>query len=138
MEAKLAEFSEDTDVTPAGIVAGHLEDEVREFSLDGRTTGLGTAALPGPVASPGGVMPANDGVWLDDGNVLTPVGPEAGEGGPEEAVCGGELRTGPVPGEDLDLMSESDVLEGEISAVSDRGAQSQEGIPNHEPRGRLP
>lgn len=59
-------------------------------------------------------MPPDDRIWLDDGQVTAPVGEDARQNCPESSIRW--LQSWPlgISLKDLELMAESDVLEGEL------------------------
>jgi hypothetical protein len=60
-------------------------------------------------------MPADDGFGLDNGQVTPPVSPESAKEHPERAIGGSEPWPSRSPLQDLELVSQGEVLEGQMS-----------------------
>jgi hypothetical protein len=59
-------------------------------------------------------MPPDDRIWLDDGEVTSPVGEEARQNCPENSIRWLQSWPFGISLEDLGLMAESDVLDCEL------------------------
>jgi hypothetical protein len=64
---------------------------------------------------PGGAVPADDRVRLDEDQGGTPGGPVAGDPGPEEAIGGPEPVSTGRTGENEKLVAEGEVLQHEFT-----------------------
>ena len=71
---------------PVGILLGQTSDQIPQFLGDSRSAAA-RAAAPAPVESKTGAMPADHSLRFDNEEDIGPAGPEAAEGGPEEAVA---------------------------------------------------
>lgn len=67
VEAQLAQFAADADASPARVLPGEALDESTQLRCESGATWAAVATLPTPVTSPGGAVPADDGIGLDDG-----------------------------------------------------------------------
>ena len=66
LKAELGELTADAYAPPAWVLAGEALNEQSELRGDAWTARPAASALPGPVASPAGAVPAYHGVRLDD------------------------------------------------------------------------
>jgi len=67
-------------------------------------------------------VPANDGRGPHDGERVAPAGPKLCEADPEGAVEGAESPPGPPPGKDRELLAQGEVLQNEVGAGTEQGA----------------
>ena len=110
----------DSRRAPAGVLGGDATDEHPRVGL-GRGAS-GRARPPAPEETEAEALPADDGGGPHDGERVAPAGPELREAGPEGAVEGGEPRPGPPPGEDRELLAQGEVLQNEVGALAEHGA----------------
>ena len=69
-------------------------------------------------------MPADDGLRLDNQEDLGPAGPEAAEGGPEEAVARIQGRPRSLAFEHGDLLAQSEDLQRGIASCTEENTES--------------
>ena len=103
--------------TPEGILQGHLADQRPDLSRDFRPPWSWPAA-PAPVEPPACSVPPDDRIGLDDGQVSAPVGEKAGEKCPHGSIGRLQPWSLGVPLQNLELMPEGYVLQGELAAGS--------------------
>ncbi len=68
-------------------------------------------------------MPANDHIWLDDRQVLSPIGQKAREQSPESPIIWFQSWPLGVSLEGMTLMAESDVFKNKSLSGFERGKQ---------------
>lgn len=68
-------------------------------------------------------MPADDDVRLHEHERVLPSGPALSKEHPEDAVSAGQLRTLAFSPYNRELLLESDVLDHQVDAAPDRGAE---------------
>ncbi len=66
-------------------------------------------------------MPTDDSVRLDYGKVVPPFREQAGDESPKSPVRGLQTRSFGVPLENFELVAESNVLQGKLSAGLETG-----------------
>ena len=71
-------------------------------------------------------MPAKDGLRPDQDEVPPPSQEESSSEEPEEAIGGLEMRTRTRAEGDVELMAQEEVLDDEVVAVPEEGAQGGE------------
>ena len=76
-------------------------------------------------------MPTEYRVWLDDGQATPPIGKEPGEKCPENPIRRSEPRSLGIPLQDLELVTEGNVLQGELSAGSQRCQEQKQDVFEH-------
>jgi hypothetical protein len=120
------------------ILGGHPADQVAD--LLGCWRASWALRLPTPEEAKAPVMPSDHCVGTDDDENVGPVCPNAGEPRPEDPVCALELEpTGPRTAEHHELLAEGKVLESQVLAGANQGAQgSEEGDEHGEHGGILP
>ena len=120
IEAEAEQFTVDAGRAPV-VLGGHPPDEGADLGWQRRAARAPSApGQPAPVGPEPSAAPPHDGVWLDDGEALSPAAPEAAQQDPEDSVGGpndGALSTG----EGRELLAEGQVLEDEVAP----GAQSR-------------
>ncbi len=103
-------------------------DQLLHLGAEPRPTEPGSRP-PGPIQSPTLPVPPQDGVRLDDSEVVPPASrPEAAKPNPEDSIMTTEARIWVGAQRDLELMAEDQVLEREIptrSNGSNEGAKNQ-------------
>jgi hypothetical protein len=68
-------------------------------------------------------MPANDRIWLDNGQVLSPIGQETGEYGPECPVIGLQSWSLGISLENIKLVTKSHILKNKHLSGFERRKQ---------------
>jgi hypothetical protein len=101
--------------TPQGIRMAHGADQRANVSGDCRSTRTGST-LPGPPWTEATAVPRDDRVGLDEDQRCPPLGPDAREPQPQEAV-GPRQTNAPTVGSfhDLKLLSQREDLEVQSS-----------------------
>src|SRR5467141_5219821 len=123
VESELEQFAVDAWRAPEGIRERHGAHEIRNLRANQRSTWSPAVGLPGPEGAEALPVPANYGLGGYEVERLAPSRPPVGEPQPEgaiEAPESGSLRSAAEQGE---LLSERQVLEREVGAVSERRAQ---------------
>ena len=121
-------------MAPTHVGLGHLTDESLDFGRNlavRLTTGVGP---PSPEEAEAGAMPAQYGFWLDDDERVGPAGPNSGKTNPKRAVGGPQVRSDRGPTQGCQLLSQRQVLEGELGAGKEgaaKGAEETEQEGNH-------
>src|SRR6266545_1953825 len=82
------------------------------------------AALPGPVPPPRGAMPPNHGLWLDEQQRRTPVGPHSCEQRPETPIPSAEPGACAAPLVDRELLPQGEVLEEQGRPRPERASEA--------------
>jgi hypothetical protein len=90
-------------------------DQNPHLGLDEGSAGPSTVALPSPVQPPSEPVPADDSVGMDNGQVTPPIPEDPGKQNPERAIGGSEPWPSRSPLQDLELLSQGEVLEGQMS-----------------------
>ncbi len=102
--------------TPERVFEGHALDEVADLLRSPRPSP--NSALPSPIEPKSLAVPADDSLGLYDRERFTPVPQDAGKNDPEKAVAILEANTGSRALQDMELMAQSEVLEGEALSGS--------------------
>ena len=71
-------------------------------------------------------VPSDDGLRLHDDEDVSPAGPTAAQGRPEEPVGGVQGRSGAFPFEDRDLLSEGEDFEGGVASTAEENTNGGE------------
>ena len=123
--AEEREFVTDPRSSPQAILARQAADQLAHFDRDGRAARL-PARAPAPDETPACTVPADDGRRLDEAQGVPPASPPAPEDHPEEAVASADARSMDAAPEHGDLLTESDVLEGQLGLRDQEGAQQND------------
>src|SRR4030042_2972174 len=83
---RLSELTLNPYAPPARVLMGEALNEQSELRGEAWATRPAASALPGPVASPAGAVPADHGVRLDDDERRSPARPGTREPQPEQAI----------------------------------------------------
>ena len=112
--------------SPEGIGLRHPAYESPILGGDGRSPLALPPTLPGPVQPEALPVPSNDGVGLHQGQVLGPIVPRPGQEHPEDPI--GLLQAGTLDRalEDHKLLSQREILEGQLPVGSQDGQQGSE------------
>ena len=137
VEAELQQLAMDPRGTPGRVFASHPADEVAQLAVDARPARAPRARPPSPEQAEALAMPANHGVGLHDNEDICPPRPEPAKRDPEESVR--DRQPGPRPPlrEDGDLLTEGEVLEGDVDATTEKRAEAvreEDDVLNHETR----
>ena len=128
LDAELQKLSVDARGAPERIRGGHLPHEAGDLGIDaGATTGRPTGE-PGPVLAEPTALPSEDGSGCHDNQCLPPPGPNPGQGGPEQAVGLVELRARRHSLVDGELLTQGQVLEGELAVAADKERQKPQHV----------
>ena len=122
-KAQLLQFRVNFGSAPGGILPGQALDQIPQFLGDPRSAGAWTRP-PAPIQAKAGAMPADDGLRLDNQEDLGPAGPEAAEGGPEEAVARIQGRPWSLAFEHGDLMAQGEDLQRGIASCTEENTES--------------
>jgi hypothetical protein len=125
--AEERELGPDARRAPEDVLHGHAADERDDLGIDGRPSGL-RLGLPAPVVAKALAVPADHRLGLHEHEVLLPVLDEAVDHDPEEAVAVVEPRPLHAALEDVELLAEEDVLEGEACAVRRERAHERQQV----------
>ena len=92
-------------------------------------------ALPGPEQAETFTVPCNHGLWFDNDQGRTPIGPDAREPNPEHPVPGSESRpAGNRTPQDVDLVAQGNNLNLELMPRSQTENDGGEQEAEHESR----
>jgi hypothetical protein len=106
VNAKLAEFPDDSGRVPGGVRLPHVSDQITNFFRDVRSTRFAQLTQAPPVVSESLLLPGDDRTGLDELKSLLPSGLQAREPDPEQVIRWPKLRAGDVLLIDGDLMSQ--------------------------------
>jgi hypothetical protein len=120
-EAELLKFSMDLGGTPVWVLFCQAPDQIADFIGDLRPPAA-RAGPPAQVQPKSRAMPADDGLWLDDGEDIGPARPSAAQRGPEEPVEKVQHRPRSLAFEHCDLLSEGEHFEGGVAASAEEHA----------------
>src|SRR5215471_7871132 len=107
---------------PIWIFLGQARDQVPEFLRNARSTAARSRS-PAPIKPKAGAMPADDGLRLDNQEDIGPTGPEAAEGGPEEAVARIQGRPRSLAFEHGDLLAQSEDLQRCVASRTEENTE---------------
>ena len=96
LKPKFEEFAVNPRGTPKGIMSGHLADEITDLGGNPAPTRPSRTAFPSPVEAKPSPVPPDDGLGLDDGQRMSPVGPDSGQYDPQRSIPIGQA--GPFGG----------------------------------------
>jgi len=85
--AELEELTADALGAPEPVLARHGGDQFPNLGTQSRPTQVVTRA-PAPVEAPAAVVPADDGLWADQDQMLLPIALEAAGHQPEDTIPG--------------------------------------------------
>ena len=85
-EAQRAQLPDDAHRAPSWVLPGQPANQLAQLGSDARSAGPTAATLPGPVATPGRPMPADDCLGLHELQMRAPGRPDASDGGPEAPI----------------------------------------------------
>ena len=71
-------------------------------------------------------MPVDNGLWLDDQEVVAPRRPELAEPDPLNAIAVRQSGSGVSSKSDVELVAENEVLKGHITTGAEAGKQTAE------------
>jgi hypothetical protein len=94
-----------------------------------------SAGTPSPIPTEAGAVPPDHGAWFDDDQHVFPLRPKPAEQNPEDSVMHSQRGFWMFSFEDGDLLSESEDLQGEVSAGPEKdseGAKQSENEVDHE------
>jgi hypothetical protein len=94
LESQREKLTADPTGAPAWILLCDAHNQIAQLGRDTRPPPRAVATLECPVAFPSEAMPANDRVWLDDNQGISPTWPEPREKDPDEPVSLCETRSG--------------------------------------------
>ena len=124
VEAEHQQFAMDPRGTPGRVLSSHLANEVAQLAVDAGPARAPWARSPSPEQAEAQSMPANHGVGLHDDEDICPPRPEPAKEDPEEPVRGRQPGPRPPLREDGDLLTEGEVLEGEVGAITEKRAEA--------------
>jgi hypothetical protein len=91
VEAQHSEFAMDPRRAPGAVLGHQAKDQLPQFLARRFPTHYGMfAGNPLPVQFESGSMPADDGVWLDKDQCLSPSRPQPPQSDPKESVRSGK------------------------------------------------
>src|SRR5215472_15065997 len=122
-KAQLLQFRVNLGSAPVWIVLGQAFDQIPQFRGDPRSAAARTRPPP-PVQPKASAMPSDHGLRLDNDEDLGPAGPDAAEGGPEEAVPTIQGRPRSLAFEHGDLLAQSEDLHGCVASRTEENAES--------------
>ena len=112
LDPELEQLTVDPRGTPEWVGLRHLADEITDVRGNRPPTRPPGSALPSPVQTEPSPVPSDDGLGLDEGQRLSPVGPDSGQNDPQGSVSVRQAGSFRVPLEDIELMAECEVLQG--------------------------
>ncbi len=121
LEAEHLQFAVDARRTPARILGDHLEDQ--RAQLLARWPSPSWPALPrapSPVPAKPGLMPADDGLRLNQNQRHFPTRPELLEQDPEHPVRSSHARSGSFGRKNDELLPQGQILKKEITPGTER------------------
>src|SRR5215471_3692130 len=108
---------------PIWIFLGQARDQVPEFLRNARSTAARSRS-PAPIKPKAGAAPADDGLPFHNEEDISPAGPDATEGGPEEADARIQGRPRSLAFEHGDLLAQSEDLQGCVASRTEENAEN--------------
>ena len=102
--------------TPERVLEGHAPDEVADLRRAARPPAVST--LPPPIVAESLAVPSDDSFGTNNGERIAPVLPDAGKHDQYEAVAFLQADPGSEALQDIELMTQSEVLKGEALSGS--------------------
>jgi hypothetical protein len=130
-DAEFEQFAVNPRCAPKWVGLGHLADEIADVYRHLRSSGPSRSALPFPVQPEPSSVPSDDGFGLDQCQRLSPIGPVSQQENPEDSVPIGQARPFRVSFQDIELMTERKVFQGQCASGLQRGEQRAEENENH-------
>ena len=113
-DAKFEQFPVNLGRTPSVVGFYHLEHEGLNFPIEGWPSALVAAGFASPVELEGSPVPSYHRIRLNNHNRVTPTRPNTRQNHPKQSIALLELRTILLPLEHDELMTQSDVLSGQV------------------------
>src|SRR5450432_74501 len=107
--AELGQLGGDDLLTPGRVLAPHPPDEFAEICINGRTARW-TAGAPAPDETPGGTVPADDGLGFHEQHDVHEAEEAAGQGTDDPAIESAQARAFDLAADDDELLSKDQVL----------------------------
>ena len=131
-EPEHQQFPMDAWRSPSGVVLNHAEDQLaqllRRRPSPNRSPDSGDHP---PIHAKAGPVPADNSLRSDDDDRLLPSRPHPTDGNPEEPVKQIESRSKTTPFQHGQLLSQHEVFEDEIPAVTEESQERPEREPKH-------
>jgi hypothetical protein len=124
-EAELQKLSVDLGGSPAFILFRQASVKTADLLSDLRPA-LATTRSPAPVRPKTGAMPSDDGFWFRNDEDVSPAGPDAAQGSPEESVQRVHCWPPSSAFEHGDLLSKGKDFEGGIASTAEEDADGSE------------
>ena len=119
IDPELQELAMDTGSAPEWVGHGYLTNQFSNFTRHRWSSRPSISALPSPVQPEPLLVPADDGLRLDDEEGSTPLRPDAAEDIPEGSISPAKGWSGRIALKDLDLVTEGCILQDQGSARSE-------------------
>src|SRR5450432_4527893 len=127
--AELGQLGGDDLLTPGRVLAPHPPDEFAEICINGRTARW-TAGAPAPDETPGGTVPADDGLGFHEQHDVHEAVEAPGQGTDEPTIESAQARA-------FDLASNDDELLAKDQVFGDQGCSGRdEGQDDVEPEAK--
>src|SRR5450631_4051528 len=116
IKPKHLQFAMDARRTPCGILRDHAKDQLAQFLTDAFSAHLNpTPREPRPIQLEPCTVPANDGLWPDEDQLVLPFRPEPPQDHPEQLAGGGDLRARIPLLQNHKLLAKSQVLKQQVA-----------------------
>ena len=86
LDPELEQLTVDPRGTPEWVELGHMTNEITDVLGNRPPTRPPGSALPSPVQTEPSPVPSDDGLGLDEGERLSPFGPDSGEYDPQRSI----------------------------------------------------